>query len=349
MPMAGPLVPPCAASEGVSARDAEFDDPEVAPSAAPSASASAAPEPAPRGPKIRVDLEPGYKLEGRPPPKTREAYAADIRERRHWNAGGLGDGAGELPAPEGHPDPRVIINITRVRGGHSQKDVERVVRKFHWINVVRCYRLGAYKYQPRADGSFPKDKELRGWVKARMNVSRTGKVSRPRMADSDLEDEDVARCMVEKLKNVELERAKSGTTVSLEMKVGPGDDPMPPPQELLLPGEGEISAEAMQAGVMAGKPAFEACYREALETAPGLWGRIVIRFHLTKGGLLDEAYETESRFPAPRMQQCVLRAARKLSFQRPKNGEVRFVVPLRFSTDASKHVLEAGGATPAAP
>ena len=58
-----------------------------------------------------------------------------------------------------------------------------------------------------------------------------------------------------------------------------------------------------------------------------------IRFHLTAQGQLDEAFQTESRFPDARVEQCLLRAARQLSFPRPQGGDIRFAVPLRLSTD----------------
>ncbi len=82
-------------------------------------------------------------------------------------------------------------------------------------------------------------------------------------------------------------------------------------------------------------PTFEACYRPALAYAPKLWGRLGVRFHQTDKGKVDEAFEAESRFPDERVTLCVLRAARALAFPKPAGGEVRFVVPLRFSTDAA--------------
>jgi hypothetical protein len=89
----------------------------------------------------------------------------------------------------------------------------------------------------------------------------------------------------------------------------------------------------MRKGVEAGLEALEACYRAAFAYAPGLWGRMILRFHLTEHGKLDEAFQVNRRFPDPRVSQCVEHAARKLSFPRPDGGEIRFVVPLRFSSD----------------
>jgi hypothetical protein len=269
---------------------------------------------------VAVELEAPYKLGRAPQAASREAYRADILDKRRWNDGGVGDPPPELPPPEGHPDPRIIIDVERVRGGHASKDIERIARKHHWMPMVRCYRLGAHK-----------DPELRGTTRARIEVHKSGKVKSARFLDTELDDRAVARCMADKLRDLSFEPARSGATVWLRMRIGPGDDPLPPPDELLLPGDGALSIDAMRAGVEAGMAAFEACYRSALEYAPDLWGRIVIRFHVTERGKLDEAFEAGSRFPDKRMLQCVLRAARRLSFDRPKGGDIRFVAAVRFS------------------
>jgi hypothetical protein len=82
--------------------------------------------------------------------------------------------------------------------------------------------------------------------------------------------------------------------------------------------------------IEAAQPVLQACYEPALAYAPGLWGRLGVRFHVTDHGKTDEAFEVESRFPDERVTLCVLRAARKLSFPTPAGGDIRFVVPLRF-------------------
>jgi hypothetical protein len=89
----------------------------------------------------------------------------------------------------------------------------------------------------------------------------------------------------------------------------------------------------MLAGAELGRAAFEGCYRAALEYAPELWGRVPIRFHVTRKGLVDEAFDDGGRLPDARLRQCILRAARKLQFPAPRGGDLRFVVPLRMSTD----------------
>jgi len=281
----------------------------------------AEPEPKPE-PQARIVLETPYKMGERAEPKTREAYAVDIRDRRHWNRGGTGQLLAELPGPEGHPDPRVRVNIDKVKGRHKAKTLQRVARKYHWINVVRCYRLGAYK-----------DPYLRGWTHARATVTKGGKVVRPRMLRTELKDKKVAKCVVKKLKKLKFPPAKRGSDVWVDIKVSPGDEPMPPPDDLIVPGDGQLAIEHIQQVVEAALPELEGCYRAAWEYAPELWGRMLLRFHVNEHGTLAGVFEWGSRFPDARMQQCVLHAARKLKFSRPKNGEIRFFVPLRFSSE----------------
>ncbi|MBW2459087.1 MAG: AgmX/PglI C-terminal domain-containing protein [Deltaproteobacteria bacterium] len=276
----------------------------------------------PPSPTLSIVVDPPYKLGERPPPKSRPEYQQDILDRRHWNDGGLGDLTGDLPEPEGHPDPRVIVNIDKATGPRKAKGLQTTARKRLWKPIIQCYRLGAYK-----------DPDLRGWTKVRFTVNGAGRVSRPRMLDTELGDTAVAACMVDELKKLRFAPARRRSSVWIAMRVGPGDDPLPPPDDLIVPGDGTLPGEAMRQGVEAGIGAFEACYRSALPYAPGLWGRLVVRYHVTKQGAVDEAFETESRFPDPRTRQCLLRAARKLTFPTPKGGDIRFVVPLRLSSN----------------
>lgn len=288
------------------------------------------PPPAPSEAKVTIQIETPYKMGEREEPQTRADWKADVMERRHWNSGGLGEVVGDMPPIEGHPDPRVIVNVDRVRGPHDKNALQREARKYHWINVVRCYRLGAYK-----------DDNLRGWTKIFTTVTRGGAIHKPRLVETELKDNDVAQCIIKRLHTLKLPRAGRASQVNLSVKVSPGDEPMPPPKDLIVPGDGELPSEAMHAVVTGGLPEIEACYRSAFEYAPGLWGRILLRFHLTERGVLDEVFPAGSRFPEARVQQCIVHAARKFKFPKPKGGDIRFVVPLRLFTDRSNTAMDA--------
>ncbi|MBI4702629.1 MAG: AgmX/PglI C-terminal domain-containing protein [Deltaproteobacteria bacterium] len=289
--------------------------------AAPLAGAPSARPPDASAPAVRIEIETPYKLGRRPEPADRAAYQADLLERRRWNDGAIGPTTAAPPGPEGHPDPRVTVSVEQARGPLGARRIERVARRDHWMNAVRCYRLGAYR-----------DRHLHGWTRARLTVGASGKVSRAVLQTSELGDRAVAECLVDRLALLDFPRAARATRALVGIRVAPGDDPLPPPDELLAAGPGELAAGDMLAGAGAGLGGFETCYRAALAYAPQLWGRLCIRFHVDAQGAVDEAFETESRFPDARVKQCVLRAARQLHFARPAGGELRFVVPLRFST-----------------
>jgi hypothetical protein len=319
--------------------------PVASPAPQPIASAPVVPAPPPEPPapppepplEVRVVMETPYKMDARVDEPTQAQWLVAFRERRLWNRGALGDLVGEPAAVQGHPDPRVIVNVDKLEGPHDADKVQRTARKHHWINVVNCYRIGWYK-KP----------DLEGWTHGEATIASGGAVLRPKLVDTELEDEEVAKCVVDKLRSLKMPRAEKSSRAFLAIRVGPGDEPVPPPDDLLVPGDGELSVDDMRAGVEPALPAFEQCFRAALDYAPGLWGRLELRFHVTDKGKLDEAFEgVDTMFPDARVRQCVVAEARKLKFKKPKDGDLRFFVPLRFSTNRA--VIPDPEAPPAQP
>jgi hypothetical protein len=268
-----------------------------------------------------MTIEPPFRLDRRIFPKERADFLAELADREKWNKGGMGALAAELPPVPGHPAPKVIIDVTHAGGPLTAAEMQRLLRAKFWIKVVECYGIAAWK-----------DPKLRGTTSLTIAVSSTGAITAARALKTTLAADEVAKCYAQKLRNVTLPKAKKRTSASVEIQVGPGDEPIAPPASLLVPGEGELSPEEMRAVVEAARPELTACYQRALEYAPELWGRLGIRFHVTEKGKTDEAFEAESQFPDERVTLCVLRAARKLMFPVPKGGDIRFIVPLRFST-----------------
>ena len=283
--------------------------------------------PPPASPLPSITLEPPFRLDRRIVPGTRAAFLADLADRTRWNKGGTGTLVAPVPPVPGHPAPKVILDVRRVRGPLAAADAQRVLRLRFWIKAVECFALGAYK-----------DQALRGAASLVLRVSAAGKIAGARVTNTSFTDEEVNRCLAERIRAVALPRVQGGSVVSVDLQIGHGDEPVPPPLSLIVPGDGELSPDAIRAVVEPSLPAFEACYRPALEYAPELWGRLGIRFHVTDKGKTDEAFEVESRFPDERVTLCVLRAARKLTFPHPVGGDVRFVVPLRFSTERAPPV-----------
>ncbi|WP_437814771.1 AgmX/PglI C-terminal domain-containing protein [Sorangium sp. So ce1078] len=300
-----PAAPPAAAAV-----------PPAAPSATSSgiSSTAAGEGGALEAPSIAID--PPYKLGQHQVPRGQ----AEAAERDRWNAGGRGDPPAPPPPAEGHPLPRIIVDIDKVKGPLKAGDVERIARRHLWIHVYSCYRLRAYR-----------DPSLHGKTTVRLTVSRAGKVTAARATSSTLSAPDVVSCLAQRAKSLSLPRARAGSTVVATLQVYPGDEPVEPPPSVLAPGPGELQPDAISAAVAEALPAWRGCYGAALAGAPALWGRLAIRFHVTDSGAVDEAFEVESRFPDERLTRCVLRRARALTFPAPEGGDLRFVVPLRFS------------------
>jgi hypothetical protein len=306
----------------------------VAPEAAVEAlrSASAAEQPASPPPGARTDavpepilsIEPPFRLDRRVFPPTRAAFLADLADRTRWNKGGMGTLRAEPPPVPGHPAPKVILDVPRVKGALTAAEAQRVLRFRFWIKAVECFGLGAYKNQG-----------LRGAASLSVTVLASGKVQHAALRETSFAEDDVNRCLADKMRGMTLPKARGASTFTVELQIGHGDEPIAPPAALLVPGDGELSPDAIRRIVEAALPVFEACYKEALAYAPELWGRLGIRFHVTEKGKTDEAFEVESRFPDERVTLCALRAARKLTFPKPTGGDMRFIVPLRFRTPAS--------------
>ncbi|MFT3773306.1 MAG: AgmX/PglI C-terminal domain-containing protein [Minicystis sp.] len=279
---------------------------------------------APPQPIIHFAVEDPFRLDRRIFPSTKEAFLADLKDRTAWNQGGLGELTSPLPPVPGHPAPKVIIDVTRASGAIRAADAQRVLRKGLWIKVVECFSLAAYK-----------DQKLRGAVKLAATVSATGKVSSARATQHNFPDDEVPRCLGNQLRAFAMPKAKGRTTLALEIQIGHGDEPVPPPASLIVAGDGELTPEQVRTAIEGAQPEFEGCYRAALAYAPELWGRMGIRFHVTEKGKTDEAFEVESRFPDERVSLCVLRAARQIVFPKPVGGDLRFIVPLRLWSERS--------------
>ncbi|MCC6559370.1 MAG: energy transducer TonB [Polyangiaceae bacterium] len=263
-----------------------------------------------------IEFEAPYKLGQAPAPRGQ----AEAAELERWNRGGRGDPPAPPPPSEGHPLPRVIVDVTGVKGPLRAAEVQRIARQRLWIEVVQCYRLGAYR-----------DQSLRGKVTVRLTAGRAGKVTAAKVTASTMPDKEVSGCLANATKRLALPRARAGSTITAMLQVSPGDDPVEPPPGAIVPGDGSLAPAAITSAAAAAMPAWRSCYEQGLAGAPELWGRIAVRFHVTADGRADEAFEAGSSFPDERVARCVLRAARALTFPAPEGGDLRFVLPIRLS------------------
>lgn len=119
--------------------------------------------------------------------------------------------ANEMAAPEpraGHPEPRVIVTVTGLKGAHDHAEVQRSARA-SWAGIVRCCKqLGGRKG---------------GTLTVRLEISATGKVVGTRRLASTLNDE-VSSCLTSVLRDRTMPGAVAGSTATVALQLAPGDE-----------------------------------------------------------------------------------------------------------------------------
>jgi hypothetical protein len=117
--------------------------------------------------------------------------------------------ASEAPKPH-HPEPRVIVNVTSVKGPHARSDVERAAR-LAWGRIVGCYKSI--------------DPQAKGLIRLELVVAGDGRVTRARRTHSTLKNRELAACLTGSMKRLAMPKARAGSTVHTEIRVAPGDPP----------------------------------------------------------------------------------------------------------------------------
>jgi hypothetical protein len=115
----------------------------------------------------------------------------------------------EAPAPH-HPEPRVVVNDTSVKGPHARGDVERAAR-LAWGRIVSCYKA----IDPRA----------KGWIRLDLAVAGHGKVTDSRRTHSTLKNRELETCLAGAMKGLAMPKARAGSTAHTEIHVAPADPP----------------------------------------------------------------------------------------------------------------------------
>ena len=125
-----------------------------------------------------------------------------------WGAPAAGR---ETPSTEplaAHPEPRVIVTVTDLKGAHDRSAVQRSARE-SWGHIVRCYKqLG---------------RRESGTLTVRLEISADGKVVGMSRLGSTLNDE-VSSCLASVLRARSMPGARTGSTVTVELQLAPGDD-----------------------------------------------------------------------------------------------------------------------------
>jgi hypothetical protein len=123
------------------------------------------------------------------------------------------DDVGEAPAPEEkprpyHPEPRVIVNVTTVRGPHERAAVERAAR-LAWGRIVSCYKSI--------------DRQAKGLVEFELVVAHAGTVTDARRTRSTLRNQKLDACLTKAWKGLAMPKARAGSVARAEVHVAPGD------------------------------------------------------------------------------------------------------------------------------
>jgi hypothetical protein len=111
------------------------------------------------------------------------------------------------PALADHPEPRVIVTVTALKGGHDRAAVQRSARE-SWGGLVRCYKQHG--------------KRQRGTLELRLEISAAGRVIGARRLGSTLNDE-VSACLATVLRERPMPDGPSGSTATVEVELAPGD------------------------------------------------------------------------------------------------------------------------------
>lgn len=124
-------------------------------------------------------------------------------------------GLADEPRPH-HPEPRVIVNVTSVKGPHPRKDLERAAR-LTWGRIVSCYEATAGK--------------AKGVVQFQLAVAGTGQVTGAKRTRSTFKNPKLEECLTQALKAAPMPRARAGSMAQAEIHLAPGDPPPPDPPE----------------------------------------------------------------------------------------------------------------------
>lgn len=305
------------------------------PEAAPAPEAPTAPdEPAGGGPQ---DVQtPGPSSEGAPL-VFEDPYAAGAfswpkasRDRRalqadlaRWNIGGLG------PGKPWHPQPRVVISEpVVVRGKLDVNAVTRALRGGRYSAVRACY-----------DPALQGEPELEGRTVLRLNVGRSGSVTRSGVGSGGVPDKRkfpramnnaaVRSCLARAFQGAEAARPKSNdASMLVAVDLWPGDVPLPTGSPGAL--TGKLDEGALREHVEAKRDALVACFRGAEERSPGVWGRLLMHVDVSAEGKATASAEHESTFPDRAAPRCVADVLKQVSWPLPKGGDARVMVPLRW-------------------
>ena len=114
------------------------------------------------------------------------------------------------PARPPHPEPRVIVTVSSVRGPHKRSDVERAAR-LGWGRIVRCYKKSGNRKT--------------GVISMELGLSGGGAVTASRARRSTFANREISSCVAHAMRGVAMPQAARGSTAKIDIKLAPGDAP----------------------------------------------------------------------------------------------------------------------------
>lgn len=276
-------------------------------------------EPQANGSAPLVAYETPYKWGQRGKLSDPEAAARDQQDIARWNEGGR--------SGRWHPQPRVTIDNSHVRGQLSESVLLRHLRKHQYWPIRRCY-----------EPALLRDQALHGKLRIQFTVRHTGLTKNPRvLGRPTLSEPAVLECISRSFGGLRVPPTVRGeAVVRVDVALGPGDLPVRPEEDPRADaGQGTLDVHVAQARIAtrAGRR-IQQCYGDALGRVAELWGRMVLRAEVDGAGALRDVAEVESAFPDADTTQCVVDAVRAVRLPSPEGGPLWLVIPIRFGQPA---------------
>jgi hypothetical protein len=288
-----------------------------------------------------IEIETPYRLWERPRERG-EVYAAGRDEElARWNVGGKSDPDFISSRPGYHPGARVRVDAAAigVRLPERAARDRRTGRPLHALTApglqAHLRKYGYWPYRLCFEEGLRKQQTLKGETLVRADVDSHGRIVSTRLLGTKLADASVAECLTKKTQSLQLPMPGRPIRVKLEIKLWPGDAPVPsigPPDNQVSAIESRVRFDvaAVRNATAAATGDIAACYAAALERDSGLWGRVELRIDLDERGQTRRIVENESRFPDPEVVRCAAFALKQVAFPAPKDGPLTLVYAIRL-------------------
>jgi hypothetical protein len=255
-----------------------------------------------------------------------------------WNVGGSGDAACVSNRPGFHVAPRVMVD-TDVRSGRlpaSQREAHG--RELSRSGVLAQTRnRGYWPFRLCFEAGLRRAPKLKGKTTVRIVIGRSGSVASGRLVSTELDDREVASCLVAKARSLRFSPPPARKAeVDVSVDLSPGDAPLPGTAAAAAPDGAPCNStfDARETAVALGAAVIPAtsCYAEGISRDPKLWGRLGLRLDVAADGTLQGVREDESHFPDPRVTACVVSALANVRLPPPHGGPIRLGWGLRFGS-----------------